>query len=107
MNIKPGDIISGSFFLKLVNDYKAYDQRQKEIIAKYQRQIENLKWEVENLTQCLQEAETLTPESRSTKDKNQRLTLREYHRQIVELKKENELLKQELSEERMNNFHSS
>ncbi len=107
MNIKPGDIISGSFFLKLVNDYKAYDQRQKEIIAKYQRQIENLKWEVENLTECLQEAETLTPEKLRTKVKNQRLTLREYHRQIVELKKENELLKQELSEERMNNFHSS
>lgn len=84
----------------MVSDYKAYDRKQKQIIAKYQRQIENLEWEVENLTECLQEAEAQTPEKLRTKVKNQRLALREYQRQIVELKDENERLLLELLAER-------
>ncbi len=100
MNNKSGDVTSVALFLKMVNDYKAYDKRQKEIIAKYQRQIENLKWEVENLTECLQEIETLTPDKLRTKVKNQRVALREYLRRIDELTEENKRLNKELMEER-------
>lgn len=32
MEIRPTDVISGALYLKLVNDYKEYDRRQKEII---------------------------------------------------------------------------
>ncbi|WP_297449664.1 hypothetical protein [uncultured Alistipes sp.] len=45
--IAPNDIIKGSLYLKLIDDYKAYDKRQKEIIKRLQSENAWLKDEVE------------------------------------------------------------
>lgn len=49
MDIRPTDVISGALYLKLVNDYKDYDRKQKEIIYDQQKRIEFLEWQVEDM----------------------------------------------------------
>lgn len=48
-NIKDSDIVSGSFLNKLINDYKRYDKKQKNLIA-------TLYVDVNNLSKALKEA---------------------------------------------------
>lgn len=41
-SIKPTDIISGAQYLKLLNNYKAYDKEQKKVIRKLQDKVNYL-----------------------------------------------------------------
>lgn len=45
VKIKPGDIISGSMYLKLIEDYRTYDARQKKIIKRLQTDLDYLMFE--------------------------------------------------------------
>ncbi len=45
MRVRPGDIISGAMYLKLIDDYKAYDARQKKIIRRLQTDLDYLMFE--------------------------------------------------------------
>lgn len=45
MRVRPGDIISGAMYLKLVEDYKAYDARQKKAIRRLQTDLDYLMFE--------------------------------------------------------------
>lgn len=40
--ILPTDTVSGALYLKLINDYKAYDKEQKKLIRKLQDKLNNL-----------------------------------------------------------------
>lgn len=40
--IQPTDLISGAQYLKLLNDYKAYDKEQKKVIRKLQDKVNYL-----------------------------------------------------------------
>lgn len=46
IRIGPNDVIKGSMYLKLIEDYKAYDKRQKEIIKRLQAENAWLKDEI-------------------------------------------------------------
>lgn len=74
--IKPGDIISGSLYLKLIEDYKVYDAKQKKIIKRLQTDLDYLMFENpdgKKILDCKHELETL-------------------RRRITQLRKDNELL---------------
>lgn len=40
--IRPTDLVSGVLYLKLIEDYKAYDKEQKKLIRKLQDKLNNL-----------------------------------------------------------------
>ena len=87
MNVKPNDVISGSFYLKLISDYKKYDQRQKNLIEKLQKNIELLEWNIEGLKEEIADLEDGSTEKLLQKIDNQRTTLAEYSIKIVKQNK--------------------
>ena len=87
MNVKPTDVISGSFYLKLISDYKKYDQRQKNLIEKLQKNIELLEWNIEGLKEEIADLEDGSTEKLLQKIDNQRTTLAEYSIKIVKQNK--------------------
>ena len=110
MNIKPTYIISGKLYLKFIEDYKRYDQRQKDLIHKLRKKIEFLEWNIEDLKAEIDElnAEIDDLEDCSNvrlrqKLKNQRTALREYckkiekqQNEIEELTNSNQVLREEI-----------
>lgn len=97
MEIKPNDIISGSLYLKLLNDYKRYDARQKNIIADLRNQVDFLQWETEDLRIALEESDYNTIHDKLLRKlKNQRVTLKDYLKKIQELTAENESMKSQI-----------
>lgn len=49
MHIKNSDVISGSFYIRLVNKYKDYDKKQKKYIQSLIKENEELKAKIEAL----------------------------------------------------------
>lgn len=47
ISITPSDVISGSLYLKLIEDFKQYDNERKKYIKSLHDQIENLKYQIE------------------------------------------------------------
>ena len=47
ISITPSDVISGSLYLKLIEDFKQYDNERKKYIKSLLDQIENLKYQIE------------------------------------------------------------
>ena len=92
IEIKPNDLISGSTYLKFLHDYKAYDRRQKEIIATLRNKIEFLEWEVEDLRLALEDSDGPSYTKLHTKLRNQRANLISCSSRIAQLKKDNEAL---------------
>ncbi len=45
LKIRPNDVISGSMYLKLIEDYRAYDARQKKVIRRLQTDLDYLMFE--------------------------------------------------------------
>ncbi len=45
MKIQPNDTVSGAMYLKLIEDYRAYDARQKKIIKRLQTDLDYLMFE--------------------------------------------------------------
>lgn len=93
MEIKPNDIISGALYLKLIQDYRKYDRKQKDLIASLQSKIDFLEWEIDDLRLALEDAEGPSYTKLHTKLKNQRMNLHDCSRSISNLRKENEELK--------------
>lgn len=92
MDIRPTDVISGTLYLKLVNDYKEYDRRQKEIIYDQQQRIKFLEWQVEDMRIEIEESETKSNEKLRGKLLRQRDALKSYMNVISKLRKEVESL---------------
>lgn len=92
MEIRPTDVISGALYLKLVNDYKEYDRRQKEIIYDQQQRIKFLEWQVEDMRIEIEESESKSHEMLREKLLRQREALKSYMNVISKLRKEVELL---------------
>lgn len=92
ININPTDTISGEFYLKLLNDFKKYDQQQKKYISDLRNEIEILNWENERLLSQLKEYEEGASEGAYTRLNNQRKQLHELQLKILELKHKNEEL---------------
>lgn len=95
MDIRPTDVISGTLYLKLVNDYKEYDRRQKEIIYDQQQRIKFLEWQVEDMRieiEESEESETKSNEKLRGKLLRQRDALKSYMNVISKLRKEVESL---------------
>ncbi|MDE7027230.1 MAG: hypothetical protein K2O87_04870 [Duncaniella freteri] len=92
MEIRPTDVISGALYLKLVNDYKEYDRRQKEIIYDQQQRIKFLEWQVEDMRIEIEESESKSHEKLREKLLRQREALKSYMNVISKLCKEVELL---------------
>lgn len=62
MKILPNDIIPGSVYLRLIEDYKAYDARQKKTIRRLQTDLDYLMFENPGIRKILDmkcELETL------------------------------------------------
>jgi len=59
MKIQPNDIISGSMYLKLIADYKAYDARQKAVIKRLQTDLDYLIFEHPDYGKSLEQAREL------------------------------------------------
>ncbi len=92
MDIRPTDVISGALYLKLVNDYKEYDRRQKEIIYDQQQRIKFLEWQVEDMRIEIEESESKSHEKLREKLIRQREALKSYMNVISKLRKEVESL---------------
>ena len=82
MNVKPTDIVSGSLYLKLISEYKKYDQRQKNLIEKLRKTIELLEWNIEGLKEEIEELEDSSKKKLRQKIKNQRAALIVYSNKI-------------------------
>lgn len=110
MKIRPSDIIKGSTYLKLVNDYKAYDARQKDVIEDLRKKVVFLEWQVEDLrielndSWAMDELGRLLEERPSTFDavarqkllkkiENQRITLNAYRDRMLKLRAQIQRLK--------------
>lgn len=92
IRIHPNDLISGAMYLKLIRDYKRYDEKQKEWIERLQKKLDFFEWENEDLRMALDEVENGRFTKLRDKITNQRLSLSAYHAQISQLKEENERL---------------
>ncbi|WP_290379901.1 hypothetical protein [uncultured Duncaniella sp.] len=92
MEIHPTDVVSGAMYLKLLNGYKDYDRKQKEIIQEQQKRIEFLEWQVEDLRAEIEESEIKSHEKLLTKLHNQRVGLKAYMEVISKLRKDVETL---------------
>ena len=97
MEIKPNDIISGATYLKLLNDYREYDKRQKETIRKLKNDVISLTWEVEDLRAALEDDVITAHNKLLAKLNNQRMGIKAYLNKIEKFKKEIESLNASLS----------
>ncbi|MDE6754783.1 MAG: hypothetical protein K2J82_09270 [Muribaculaceae bacterium] len=106
MRVKPTDLISGAFYLKLVNDYQEYDKKQKKIIEKQQEQIKEFEEMMEELQTIMDETAEDSHAKLRTKLKNQRAALSSYLGTIRKLRKENEelLIKNAALTEELNHY---
>lgn len=84
--VSPTDLISGEMYLKLINDYKEYDKRQKAKIEKLQNRVDILTWFVDDLNKVLEESEENESQLKRSKLKRQRKVLRTYIELITKLK---------------------
>lgn len=84
--VSPTDLISGEMYLKLINDYKEYDKRQKAKIEKLQNRVDILTWLVDDLNKVLEESEENESQLKRSKLKRQRKVLRTYIELITKLK---------------------
>ena len=102
ISITSSDVISGSLYLKLIEDYKQYDNERKKYIKSLLNQIENLKyqielkdWELKVRKMC----DDLEPQSISNlqyKLYKRRLFIKKLRDKIKNLNKQNINLKNEL-----------
>lgn len=76
MRVRPDDIISGAAYLKLVEDYKAYDARQKKVIKRLQTDLDYLMFE--------------NPDSMKSLDRKRELEA--LRKRVAQLRKDNEEL---------------
>lgn len=53
VKIQPSDIVSGSMYLKLLNDYKIYDSLQKEVITNLRKEVSYLRWQINDMRQYI------------------------------------------------------
>lgn len=101
--IKPTDIVSGSFYLRLLREYRAYDRRQKAFMNDQKTVIEE---QHETIRECRQEIKRLRTElQRYTDIFNSIITncrgkdiVSRQRTQIVQLLNQNARLKEELKE---------
>lgn len=103
MNVKPTDIISGSQYLRMISDYKKYDQRQKDLIYKLQQKIDLLEWSIDGLKNEIEDLEDGSTSKLREKIQNQRLVLFSYvnvikrQKQVIEeLTAANQALQEEV-----------
>ena len=107
MKILPFDTISGFFYLKLIDDYKDCDSRQKTIIKSQQKRIRTLEWQVDALKNEIEEASEQSYDKLRKQLKRQRSVvlsdmnaISKLRDEIESLKAKNDMLEKELERQK-------